>query len=601
MTENARFSDASSNTCLQSLRAPLNPLAMTVQSLRWPRSAPLTSGQRNVSRSIGSTFILTLIVAATLIVTAFFARGLYLALALQNGGTSVHYVFMAIACTLFLWVAFGAANSVAGATTVISGSGCDTIKLPPSGQVLSTKTALLFPIYHEDPERIALTVKQLDAELQAIGLERHFDVFVLSDSRTDEARVAEIAAFSKLKQGSSLAVHYRYREQNTSKKAGNIADWVTRHGGGYSHFVIFDADSQMSADLLARLASAMEKNHDTGLIQTVPRLTGAASWFATANQFANNVYGPAFAAGFAAWQGPSGNYWGHNAIIRTKVFAASAGLPILQGPRPFGGHIQSHDFVEAALIRRAGWRVDLITSAEDTREEGPPTMIDMAVRDRRWMQGNIQHLAVVTAGGLSAISRAHLLFGIFAYVSSALWALLLVTGLWLISYDQSRLTAYFSSEKSLFPNWPTFDPDAGLQVLLGTLFVLFVPKVAGALSYIVRHKLNVARSLGVFAGTVLETLISTLFAPVMMMVHVRGLIEILAGRDSGWTTQRRTASGVSLPDAIGFHWLHVAVGITLAGAALSMSLHTALFMLPVLAGLLLSPIVTWLGSTPRRI
>ena len=228
-------------------------------------------------------------------------------------------------------------------------------------------------------------------------------------------------------------------------------------------------------------------------------------------------------------------------------------------------------------------------------------MIDMAVRDRRWMQGNIQHLAVVTAGGLSAISRAHLLFGIFAYVSSALWALLLVTGLWLISYDQSRLTAYFSSEKSLFPNWPTFDPDAGLQVLLGTLFVLFVPKVAGALSYIVRHKLNVARSLGVFAGTVLETLISTLFAPVMMMVHVRGLIEILAGRDSGWTTQRRTASGVSLPDAIGFHWLHVAVGITLAGAALSMSLHTALFMLPVLAGLLLSPIVTWLGSTPRRI
>ncbi|MFV0368477.1 MAG: glucans biosynthesis glucosyltransferase MdoH [Hyphomicrobiaceae bacterium] len=601
MSENTRFSNAASDPFPQNLRAPLNPLAMTEQSLCWRPHASLSVRPRKIARSIGSTFVLTLILVTTLVVTAFFARGLYLALALQNGGTWVHYVFMAIACTLFLWVAFGAANSVAGAATFISGSGFDTIKLPDAGQSLSTKTALLFPIYHEDPERIALTVQQLDAELQANSLLQHFDVFVLSDSRTDDARAHEIATFSALKQNCKVAVHYRYREENTSKKAGNIADWVTRHGGAYSHFVIFDADSQMSADLLARLARAMENNHDTGLIQTVPRLTGAASWFAAANQFANNVYGPAFAAGFAAWQGPSGNYWGHNAIIRTKVFAETAGLPVLRGPRPFGGHIQSHDFVEAALIRRAGWRVDLITSAEDTREEGPPTMVDMAVRDRRWMQGNIQHLAVVTAGGLSAVSRAHLLFGIFAYVSSALWALLLAIGLWLISYDQSRLTAYFSTEKSLFPHWPTFDPDAGLQVLIGTLFVLIIPKIAGAASYIWRQNLSVFQGIGVFGKTALETLVSTLFAPVMMMVHVRGLVEILAGRDSGWATQRRSASRISLLEAFGFHWVHVTIGIVLTAAALSMSLHTAIFMAPVLAGLLLSPIVTSIGSAQRRI
>ena len=274
-------------------------------------------------------------------------------------------------------------------------------------------------------------------------------------------------------------VYYRARSENIGKKAGNIADWVERFGGAYEFFIILDADSVMSGALIVQLAALMASNPRTALIQTVPRLVGANTLFARLQQFAVAFYGPVIAAGFAAWHQESGNYWGHNAILRTRAFAQSAGLPTLPGPPPLGGHIQSHDFVEAAFLRRAGWQVWMLPDLQGSYEGCPPTLIDVAVRDRRWAQGNFQHLRIVRAGGLPWVSRLHLAMGTYTYLASALWALSLVIGVVLSVQSAYTLPVYFPDEKTLFPVWPVIDPTKALYLFLGTVAVVLLPKVLG--------------------------------------------------------------------------------------------------------------------------
>ncbi|MEI9964607.1 MAG: hypothetical protein WDM92_07790 [Caulobacteraceae bacterium] len=103
----------------------------------------------------------------------------------------------------------------------------------------------------------------------------------------------------------------------------------------------------------------------------MPLIVNARTPFARLQQFANRLYGPVFALGHQWWAGAEGNYWGHNAIIRVQAFAESAGLPHLPGKRPFGGHIMSHDFVEAALLRRRGWAVRMAPALQGSYEETP--------------------------------------------------------------------------------------------------------------------------------------------------------------------------------------------------------------------------------------
>ncbi len=198
-----------------------------------------------------------------------------------------------------------------------------------------------------------------------------------------------------------IPVYYRRRLKNTARKAGNIADWVGRFGAGYQSFVILDGDSVMSGATLVSLALAMDADPKAGLIQTVPRIVGGETLLQRLQQFACNTYGPPVAAGLAFWHRDQGNYWGHNAIIRTAAFAAAAGLPDLPGRKPFGGHIMSHDFVEAVLLQRAGYGVHMMPSLEGSYEGMPPNIIDVVARDRRWAQGNLQHLAIVSQPGLT--------------------------------------------------------------------------------------------------------------------------------------------------------------------------------------------------------
>jgi membrane glycosyltransferase len=313
------------------------------------------------------------------------------------------------------------------------------------------------------------------------------------------------------------------------------------------------------------------------------------------------VYGRVIARGVAGWSGDEGNYWGHNAIIRVAAFAAACGLPQLTARRPFGGHILSHDFVEAALMRRAGWKVRMAVDLEGSWEESPPSLIDVAVRDRRWAQGNLQHSKVMGATGLATTSRVHFLVGIMSYVSSPLWLSLLIVGFALTLQATLIRPEYFGNAFQLFPNWPVFDAPRMMALFIFTMAVLLTPKVLGIVRtlFSTHTRRGCGGIFGITLSTVLETLLSALLAPIMMVVQTQHVLEILTGRDSGWRAQRRNALETTWGEAFRVHWRHVAFGVVIGAIALAISPTLVAWLTPTLAGLLLAIPLSKLSGSVR--
>ncbi len=364
--------------------------------------------------------------------------------------------------------------------------------------------------------------------------------------------------------------------------------------------VTLDADSLMQGDVLVRLSAAMEANPTVGLIQTLPVIVNGATLFARTQQFAGRVYGPLIAHGIAWWHGSEGNYWGHNAIIRTRAFAATAGLPHLTGRKPFGGHVLSHDFVEAALMRRGGWAIHMVPGLPGSYEESPPSLTDIAIRDRRWCQGNLQHAKVVPARGLHWVSRMHMMMGIGSYVTSPLWLVFLLAGVLISLQSHFIKPAYFGATRRLFPNWPHVDPVLAKWVFLGTILVLLAPKLLAFMALLAdrRSRRAAGGTPRLFVSLMLETLIGGLIAPVAMLLQTGAVASILAGRDSGWNAQRRDDGSVPLAAVWRSYRLHTVAGILLAGFAYAVSLPLMLWTLPVLIGLVFA--VPLVASTASR-
>lgn len=536
------------------------------------------------------------VVVGALSLTFAFAYELYGVLAFVTM-TPIQFVFLVLSTITFGWIAFGSLSAALGFLPLFAGDTTDTIDVPPASEPLKSKTALLFPVYHEEPHRIAGTIAAMAEDLVGLGKAQQFDVFVLSDTRGAAEGEAEEACYRALadRLGGVMAVYYRRRIENTARKAGNIEDWVERFGGAYDHFIILDGDSVMSGEACVRLALAMERDPRAGLIQSIPRLTGGTTLLQRLQQYACNVYGPAVANGLAAWHRDQGNYWGHNAIIRTAAFAGSAGLPILTGRKPFGGPILSHDFVEAALLQRAGWGVHMVPSVQGSYEGMPPGLVDLVVRDRRWAQGNLQHLALIPRRGLSAMGRVHLSMGAFAYLVSAIWALSLATGIVLALQSQQLIPSYFQDSKTLFPIWPVIDPGAAMRLFLGTMAVVLLPKVLG-LALEVKRAADAGEIFGTpraLAAVTVETLFSMLLAPILMVTQSSAVVQILSGVDSGWKAQRRDDGSVPFQFAMRFHAWHMAAGVAIAGICWLVSPGLLLWMLPVVAGLILAGPLNW--------
>ncbi|MEE2692823.1 MAG: glucans biosynthesis glucosyltransferase MdoH [Pseudomonadota bacterium] len=572
------------------VRPSESPLAMPAQSFAAP---PKTARAGTTSRLWRKAFV----GAAATAVTLWAGREMFMVLNVA-GMTGLEWALLAIFCLNICWIAFAFASASVGFAVVAVR---ELLHSRPAGrEPPQGRTAVLFPIYNEDVRRVFATVESAAASL-ADAAPGRFECFILSDSTDPDVALLEEAAFTRLKQrlGDDAPAYYRRRTVNRARKSGNVEDFVTRWGGRYDYMIVYDADSYMETETLLELARRMDREPATGLIQTVPRLVGGKTLFARAQQFAAGLYGPLLGAGVSWWAQDEGNFWGHNAIIRIRAFAESAGLPVIPGKAPFGGPILSHDFVEAALLRRAGWRVKIADDLSGSYEECPPTIIDLTIRDRRWCQGNMQHAGVLARmGGLKWTNRLHLMIGVMSYLASPTWLLLILVGMALSLQGKFLQPQYFGDEAVLFPNWPVIDSARALALFGATMAILFAPKlyglVAGWLSKRWRRSVGVTRTT---LGVLVETLLSVLVAPILMAAQTSAVASILFGRDAGWTPQQRDAGGYSAKDAFRRHGQAMMLGVVLLVSALLISPIFAAWLAPAMVGLILAgPLSYWTGS-----
>lgn len=571
---------------------PESPTPMPPQPLKsWSRSMvrPLADPARWKTPWVSRAFVSVGLIAAVVLG----AREMY-GVVEVGGVTLLEWALLFLFLVNFSWIALAFVSSIVGFCALF---GRPAIATPTPPERLTSRNALAMPIYNEQPSRVFGAMKAIHDDIARLGFSKNFDCFLLSDTTDPDVWIAEERAFLALREalGPDARVFYRHRPKNHRRKAGNIEDFVSRWGGAYDHMVIFDADSLMTGEAIVALAETMEGDPDAGIIQTLPLVISRNTLFARAQQFASRVYGPVIAAGIAVWYGRDGNYWGHNAIIRMEAFAGGAGLPDLKGRPPFGGLILSHDFVEAALIRRKGWAVYMLPRIEGSYEESPPSLIDVAQRDRRWCQGNLQHTALLTTPGLYPLSRQHFLNGIFSYLASPFWMFMLLCGIALSLQSKFIRPEYFTDEFALFPAWPRFDAERALTLFGVTMAILVAPKVFG----LIIHLMNGAsrRGSGGFFSTILSSLIeivlSSLYAPIMMLVQSSSVFEILAGRATGWNPQRRDDGSIPMRSIVQRHGWHTALGVVtlVSGALIAPSLVA--WMSPTIAGLLMAIPLSW--------
>lgn len=512
-----------------------------------------------------------------------------------NNVTYLQWVFLFLFSINFFWIAFAFAQALLGFLVSLK----PRLIRPPEADP-SFRTAILLPVYNEDPTRLRAGIQAMRADLLATAPGK-FAFFILSDTNHADAWIAEEQAFLDVidKETQGCPVYYRRRRDNSERKAGNIADWVQRWGGAYEAMIVLDADSTMSAACMQTLARRLAAAPEVGLIQTLPTIVRAHTLFGRLQQYANHCFGPIYAEGLAAWHGLSSNFWGHNAILRTKAFAASCCLPILPGQPPSGGHVLSHDFIEAALLRRAGWGVRFDTDIKGSFEEAPPSLMEVLVRDRRWCQGNLQHASFLFARGLSLPTRLHLFSGLMSYLSAVFWLSLIIVGL-AIAIQASVVRPEYFTNPSLFPAWPVFDAERALRLFVISLGIVLAPKAFGLLTGLIniRRCIRFGGPVLLAMSTVLEMLVSALYAPILMVSQCGVVIGVLRGRDSGWLPQTRENGALSWKAAARAHLGHTVLGVIIAAIALRLSNELFYWLLPITAGLMLSVPLSRLSGGP---
>ena len=534
--------------------------------------------------------------------TALVAGFLMLDILKANGQTVLDSLALPLFIVLFTWISGAFWTAVLGFVVRLIGHDPAVLQsqraLP---QPLQGRTAIVTPIYNEDTARVFAGADAVWSALQQQSCAQSFDLFILSDTRDSEIADAEQAAWRALvaRRGAAGRLFYRRRSDNTGRKFGNLAEFVRNWGGAYDYMIVLDADSIMSGQALVAMAQLMDAHPDVGIIQTLPLLAGRDTLFARVLQFAVRLNGSMLASGLAFWQLGESNYWGHNAIVRLRAFAQHCALPRLPGSPPFGGEILSHDIVEAAFMRRAGYKVWLVPDITGSWEEVPSNVIDYAARDRRWAQGNLQHIGVMPMRGLHWLSRLHLLTGILSYVTSPLWLLVLILSSIVTCIQAIAGHQYFQPGAfSLFPSWPQYRDGEIAALLSMTVAVLLVPKMLGA--YLTIRDRALRSAFGgapkIIGGFLFEQILSMLLAPTMMLFHSEFVVRALFGRSVGWDAQARGDRGVTWHEAFQRHKWHLAIGVAWGCTILLLAPTFIWWMSPVILGMLIAVPFTVLTS-----
>jgi len=536
--------------------------------------------------------LVLLILAQTVVATDYMAAVLP-----YHGRQPLEIAILVLFAILFAWISAGFWTALAGFWLLARGRGRDRYAISrrisgtaPTAIAPEARTAVVMPICNEDVPRVFAGLRATYESLAQTGALDRFDFFVLSDTGDADTRVAELDAWLKLARAVDGfgRIFYRWRQHRIKRKSGNIADFCRRWGRKYRYMIVLDADSVMSGECLTALVRIAEANPDAGIIQTAPRAAGRDTLYARVQQFATAVYGPLFTAGLHFWQFGESHYWGHNAIIRVAPFIRYCAIGRLPGRGALSGEILSHDFVEAALMRRAGWGVWIAYDLPGSYEEMPPNLIDELARDRRWCQGNLMNFRLFWMKGLHPAHRAVFMTGVLAYLSAPLWFLFLILSTALLAIHTLIEPQYFVAPYQLFPVWPEWRPEWAITLFSATALLLFLPKILAALRIAATDPAGHGGRAHLGASLAGEMLLSALLAPIRMLFHTQFVTMALAGRTLRWKSPPRGDNETGWKSAFVRHGLHTAVGVVWAGIVWWLNPSYLWWLAPVVGALILS-------------
>ncbi|HEX4353297.1 MAG TPA: glucans biosynthesis glucosyltransferase MdoH, partial [Polyangiales bacterium] len=456
------------------------------------------------------------------------------------------------------------------------------------------RSALVMPIYEENAEHVFAGLAAMRESLSMTEGGDAFEIFVLSDSRRPEQVAEEERAFRRIASlpGSTIPVFYRRRVLNERQKAGNLSEFFERFGDRYEYAVVLDADSLMRGDTLVAMLRRMEAAPKVALMQAPLSLHAGTTLFARTQQFAASVCGPLFTRGLAYLAGPHGNYYGHNAVIRVRAFLECCQLPVLAGKPPLGGHILSHDFVEAALLCRAGWEVRIADDLEGSWEELPASLPDYVARDRRWCQGNLQHLRIALAEGFKPMSRLHMWVGAGSYLAGPTWFAFTLVG----------------AVMAALSHRPLVPAAVALALTISTAALLLGPRLFALVAGLSNRDERAAHGGGfrLLLSVVFELVLGSILAPLLMIHHLKIVFSIVSGGTIGWGAQRRRASS-QFGNLVRSELLGTFIGVASAALLFSAAPGLLLWLAPIWVPLALAiPIALvvsseWSGQLMRKL
>ncbi|HAT33469.1 MAG TPA: glucans biosynthesis glucosyltransferase MdoH [Janthinobacterium sp.] len=549
--------------------------------------------------------LMTLMFGQTALATGFMAAVLP-----YHGAKALEKLSLTLFAVLFCWISAGFWTAMAGFLVLLRGGDRYTISAgvmagaadgashPPAPIDAAARTAIVMPICNEDVARVFAGLRATYESVRRDGTLAHFDFFILSDSGDPDLCVAELAAWQQLCRDvdGGARIFYRHRLRRVKRKSGNLDNFCRRWGSNYRYMIVLDADSVMSGDCLRQLVLRMESNPGAGIIQTAPRASGRGTLYARIQQFSSRVYGPLFTAGLHYWQLGESHYWGHNAIIRVAPFIRHCALAPLPGSGSLAGEILSHDFVEAALMRRAGWAVWIAYDLAGSYEEMPANLLDELKRDRRWCHGNLMNFRLFMARGMHPVHRAVFATGVMAYLSAPLWFLFLALSTVLLATQTLVAPEYFTQPRQLFPIWPEWHPERAAALFSATAILLFLPKILSVLLICLRGAKGYGGRLRVGFSVLMEMVFSSLLAPVRMLFHSRFVAAAFLGWELNWKSPPREELETSWREAIRKHGGQTLLGLAWGGLVYRLNPGFLWWLLPVVGALALAIPVSVLSS-----
>ena len=449
---------------------------------------------------------------------------------------------------------------------------------PPSAAdgAISARTVIAVVMRNEPPARVFAQLKVMAHSLDRAGYLHCFDFAALSDSDRPDVIAAEEAAFAAFRAAMpELRASYRRRTDHAGFKSGNVHDFCVHEGRKYDLLLLLDSDSLMTGEAVVRLARDMQANPAVGILQTLSVGLPSRSLFSRIFLFGHRHSMRCAMAGAAWWQGDCGHYWGHNCMIRVAPFVTHCShfLP----DSPLGGrrnvNWSSHDQIEAALMRAAGYEVRFLPEEGGSYEDNPPAFPDYLRRYRRWSLGSLQNLGLLTTPGFVPMSRFHLALlaeryggaaGMLAFALLAAWAA---------------------------ASWPADKPfpvDSALALYMLWLLIYFSPKLFGVADALVRSRQSFGGAGRLVLGCLIETAFTVLLAPVSMFAAAAALVRLLFARPEKWDGQRRDSYRLTWSAAFAQFWPPTLFGLGLAAFLAVYAPQALPWFLPFVAGLILA-------------